>query len=154
MDPSKVAIQSPPQCDARAEVMTANARMRVWLGIVLLLLLGCEGNVPPTPAARRRRPAPRLAKVREAGWSSSKGYADGYRQARQEGRPMLVFFTASWCHFCHQMEAEAFNDGQVTASPGNSPASWSMRTGSRTFARSSAFAATPQSSFSPPRACR
>ena len=26
---------------------------------------------------------------------------------------MLVFFTAQWCNFCHQMEAEAFTDGQV-----------------------------------------
>jgi thiol:disulfide interchange protein len=26
---------------------------------------------------------------------------------------MLVFFTAEWCHFCHQMADEAFTDPQV-----------------------------------------
>ncbi len=28
---------------------------------------------------------------------------------------MLVFFTASWCHYCHQMADEAFADPQVVS---------------------------------------
>jgi thiol:disulfide interchange protein len=41
------------------------------------------------------------------------GFRAGYDQALQDGRPMLVFFTAEWCHFCHEMAEEAFNDAQV-----------------------------------------
>jgi thiol:disulfide interchange protein len=36
------------------------------------------------------------------------GYRQGSQQASREGKPMLVFFTASWCHYCHEMAAEAF----------------------------------------------
>jgi len=42
-----------------------------------------------------------------------RGYSNGYERAQQENKPMLVFFTAEWCSFCHQMEAEAFTDSQV-----------------------------------------
>ena len=33
----------------------------------------------------------------------------------QSGKPMLVFFTAEWCHYCHQMAEEAFTDQQVVS---------------------------------------
>jgi thiol:disulfide interchange protein len=88
--------------------------MRVWLGIGLLLVLGCEdvtpNQRPPTQQESRGSP---VTKVARGKLEFIQGYADGYQQARHAGRPMLVFFTASWCHFCHQMEADAFNDGQV-----------------------------------------
>ena len=94
--------------------MTANAWMRVWFGIGLLLVLGCDEAAPTRrpPAGRDARGVP-VAKVTRGKLEFVQGYADGYQQARHEVRPMLVFFTAAWCHFCHQMEAEAFNDGQV-----------------------------------------
>jgi len=41
------------------------------------------------------------------------GYREGYNRGLAEGKPMLVFFTARWCHFCHQMANEAFTHGQV-----------------------------------------
>lgn len=41
------------------------------------------------------------------------GYARGYREAQQQGKPMLVFFTAEWCNFCHQMADETFADADV-----------------------------------------
>jgi len=41
------------------------------------------------------------------------GYDRGYRLAREQGKPMLVFFTAGWCNFCNQMVAETFADAQV-----------------------------------------
>jgi uncharacterized protein YyaL (SSP411 family) len=40
-------------------------------------------------------------------------YAQGAREAASQRKPMLVFFTASWCHFCHQMADEAFTHPQV-----------------------------------------
>jgi thiol:disulfide interchange protein len=94
--------------------MTANARMRVWLGIGLLFVLGCEDVTPnQRPPTREQAQASPVTKVARGKLEFIQGYADGYQQARHAGRPMLVFFTASWCHFCHQMEADAFNDGQV-----------------------------------------
>jgi uncharacterized protein YyaL (SSP411 family) len=41
------------------------------------------------------------------------GYAQGVAQASAQSKPMLVFFTAEWCQFCHQMADEAFTDPQV-----------------------------------------
>ena len=41
------------------------------------------------------------------------GYQNGYQKALKEGKPMLVFFTAQWCHFCHQMASDAFTHQQV-----------------------------------------
>jgi uncharacterized protein YyaL (SSP411 family) len=42
-------------------------------------------------------------------------YEQGRRQAAAEGKPMLLFFTASWCKFCHQMADEAFTHPQVVS---------------------------------------
>lgn len=41
------------------------------------------------------------------------GYRRGYDLALQQHKPMLVFFTAEWCTYCHQMEAEAFHQQAV-----------------------------------------
>lgn len=40
-------------------------------------------------------------------------YRQGIELAAAERKPMLLFFTAAWCHYCHQMAAEAFNDANV-----------------------------------------
>lgn len=40
-------------------------------------------------------------------------FQEGYEIAQHDGKPMLLFFTAEWCKFCHQMADEAFIDGQV-----------------------------------------
>lgn len=41
------------------------------------------------------------------------GYASALAEARREGRPLLVFFSAPWCHYCQQMSNEAFTDPEV-----------------------------------------
>ncbi len=43
------------------------------------------------------------------------GYGEGYELAKKTDRPMLLFFTAQWCHFCHQMEQDAFVDESVSS---------------------------------------
>ncbi len=41
------------------------------------------------------------------------GFQQGYAVASRTSKPMLLFFTADWCHYCHQMEDEAFSNPQV-----------------------------------------
>ena len=37
----------------------------------------------------------------------------GYQLASQQGLPCLMFFTANWCTYCHDMEETAFRDPTV-----------------------------------------
>lgn len=41
------------------------------------------------------------------------GFARGCQRARDERKPMLIFFTAPWCKFCHQMAQETFAQDTV-----------------------------------------
>ncbi|NQV27501.1 MAG: thioredoxin family protein, partial [Rhodopirellula sp.] len=35
--------------------------------------------------------------------------------AQQSGKPILITFTASWCHYCHKLLDETFTDKKVIA---------------------------------------
>jgi thiol-disulfide isomerase/thioredoxin len=59
-----------------------------------------EPPAPPTRAAR--------GKLRFVD-----GFERGYAVAKGTSKPMLLFFTAEWCHYCHQMADEAFSNPQV-----------------------------------------
>jgi len=92
-----------------------------WIGAALAvsLLLGCEVGVesPPSPApisAARQAPAA-SGRLARGNLRFVEGYANGYQQAAIQGKPMLLFFTAEWCHFCHQMADEAFTNPQVVS---------------------------------------
>jgi thioredoxin-like negative regulator of GroEL len=81
------------------------------------MIAGCEDAAPPSPAAHVEQPAaapPAPApKVARGNIQFVDGYRNGYEQAAREGKPMLLFFTASWCEYCHQMAREAFVQEQV-----------------------------------------
>jgi thioredoxin-related protein len=97
----------------------------LWIGAALVggVLAGCEvglespPNVPATPAPAHgvRRSAAGSGQLARGNLKFVEGYAKGYQQAASQGKPMLLFFTAEWCHFCHQMADEAFTHPQVVS---------------------------------------
>jgi thiol:disulfide interchange protein len=86
----------------------------------LLFALGCDsGSEPPAAGANGSATnapagAPAAPHVARGAISFVDGYQRGCEVARRERKPMLLFFTASWCQYCHQMANEAFNQTQVT----------------------------------------
>ncbi|TAL31087.1 MAG: DUF255 domain-containing protein [Spirochaetes bacterium] len=42
-------------------------------------------------------------------------YNEGADRARTEGKPMIIDFYASWCHWCTVMDRETFGDDETAA---------------------------------------
>ncbi len=51
-------------------------------------------------------------KKSKVAWMS---YNEGAEKAKAEGKPMLVDFYASWCHWCTVMDRETFSDDKTAA---------------------------------------
>jgi thiol-disulfide isomerase/thioredoxin len=102
--------------------------VRATLVFGLLILSGCEvGYEQPSGSTAKRqesndgwRPT-RQVRDQAGGVTRLAGghmqFIAGYRQgcllAAREQKPMMLFFTASWCKYCHQMADEAFTHPQV-----------------------------------------
>ena len=91
---------------------------RVWA----CLLSACWRAVKWGPSRPRRRMIPLRAhgsyETAQAGrrsWAAAlqRELSAGTGEAERENKPMLLFFTAQWCQYCHQMAGEAFTDPQV-----------------------------------------
>lgn len=92
-----------------------------WAAVAVLVAAGgCEFRSSPSPVAQQepegRDKSQEQAALDEGAETSLtrggiqfvSGYRRGYEQAKEQHKPMLVFFTAEWCTYCHQMEADAF----------------------------------------------
>jgi thiol-disulfide isomerase/thioredoxin len=79
--------------------------------LVLSTTAGCqnEANSPEVPisaaSGSTELPHGRLPFIT--------GFETGLAAARQQGKPMLVFFTAEWCHYCHAMAVDALSQEAV-----------------------------------------
>lgn len=89
--------------------MMARTISRITAAVVLaasIALPGCSRtSIEPAHVASDALPGGRIAFVH--------GYRQGSELARQQGKPMLLFFTAEWCTYCHAMEREALRDPRI-----------------------------------------
>jgi thiol:disulfide interchange protein len=86
--------------------------------VCLTLLAGCEietHSAPQSEAASAPQSAPKAPRVARGRLRFIDGYERGYLEARRQNKPLLLFFTAQWCHFCHQMADEALTNDQVVS---------------------------------------
>ncbi|QDT00064.1 thioredoxin family protein [Adhaeretor mobilis] len=74
---------------------------------VLLITAGC-GQASDTTQQFENLP-----KVQKGGLKFVAGFEQGQVNAQAARRPILLFFTADWCTYCHQMEDDAFRDPRV-----------------------------------------
>jgi thiol:disulfide interchange protein len=70
---------------------------------------------PQSPAATALRPVAPRPQISRGHLKFVEGFQAGYAKAAGESKPMLLFFTAEWCHYCHQMADESFTHPQVVA---------------------------------------
>ena len=117
----RVACLSPSAFVARMNLTMKRPAAWACAVLGLALLAGCEigteappGGAAAAPAKSAHAPGGTASRrVARGNLKFVEGYQRGYAQAVDQSKPMLLFFTAEWCHFCHQMADEAFTHPQV-----------------------------------------
>ena len=98
--------------------------LSLFVAVLCAAFAGCEVSTDSSSQAASQPakteiivpgPSAEAARVARGYLKFVEGYKTGYEKALRDSRPMLVFFTAEWCHFCHQMADEAFTHDQVVS---------------------------------------
>jgi thiol-disulfide isomerase/thioredoxin len=81
---------------------------RVWISCVLVMLIvgTTRANQPATDS---------LDAGGETGIVWARSYQNGLEVGEVESRPVMLFFTASWCPWCHKMEDQTLNQVGVVS---------------------------------------
>ena len=92
---------------------------RCWACLLLSVLAGCELGAEPAPSPQVSAPEASSEVARPTVARGLLHFSESYQQAlsdaERENKPLLLFFTAEWCHYCHQMAGEAFTNPQVVS---------------------------------------
>lgn len=84
--------------------------------LLLALLLAAMGCSSDHTSERADEAAP--VTIQRGRLMFVESYEQGLELAQADGKPLLVFFTAPWCNFCHQMASDAFTHEQVVGLSG------------------------------------
>ncbi len=79
--------------------------VRKWLLLIALLMAAGGGLILRDRAHRPSHPTVYIL------WRT--GYSAAMNEARREHRPVLLDFGASWCAYCHLMDAETYSNPAV-----------------------------------------
>lgn len=109
------------------------------IGLLIFVILTYGGMIayqakinhkPPTPieednwqldddwkedASKDVEAKPETAPIKEGIQITTKTYAEAIQKSVETGRPVLIAFSAEWCHWCKKMDEETFSDDGVKA---------------------------------------
>ncbi len=85
---------------------------------VLATASGCEFGIEEPPSTETRSASSDatrsdVSQIARGQLRFVEGYRQGYSESARQSKPMMLFFTASWCQYCRQMADEAFTHPQV-----------------------------------------
>jgi len=81
------------------------------ISLLLLASLGCQPGSTGSASALQQVDPQLLVERGQLRFVADSTV--GRELAKQQGLPCLLFFTAEWCTYCHQMEATAFEDPTI-----------------------------------------
>ena len=101
-------IHSPAQTD---RLLSLSCTFALLTGS-LLATTGCE-EAQPTPISTAPPAVPATVSTIQASIHFLSDYRQALEAARGDRRMILLFVTAPWCQYCHEMEAEMLADPTI-----------------------------------------